>query len=240
MRLLLICVFCALLHAPIYAQTALPNTESQPESLFEDGYLDLPEPLQVTADAEHKIIRYFFDFSCVYCRHIHDVMSVWSSTLHDSYTFVYHHVGVPQDQLYYLKAASMTYVANLPIPKNKKYQFMQSMFTHIKKVTTPEQMMRLVKEASTDIGLTIRPMAEYLISKESLQSYDNQIALQRQVALSGTPSILIGGRFFTHLGLADGRPELWIELINKVTSLHYYVSNNVISQTPASADSKKD
>lgn len=205
------------------AQTPLTTTQSQPDELFEKGYLDLPEPLRVQADVEYKVIRYFYDFSCPYCKSLKDVMQTWSTTIPREYRFVYHHVG-SNDQIYYLKAASMTFVANLDIPASDKHIFMDHMFQHVGKAGTPEMMMRLIKEAATDINIDIKQLARYLVSDEAQVAHKEQIALQRKINLKQTPSILIGGRFLTHLGLTDGRPELWIELINKVTSVHYYLN----------------
>lgn len=226
MRYFTLLIFGCVLSMNALAQSTLPSTNSQPRELFENGYLDLPVHLQVKADVEHKIIRYFFDFSCHYCRSVKDVMQVWSNTLPSDYRFVYHHVGTYESQEYYLMAATMTYIANLDIPASQKHQFMDNMFEHVNKVGTPEMMMRLIKEATTDINIDIELLGRYLVSDASLKDYQAHIELQRQISLSQTPSILIGGRFLTHLGLTDGKPALWIELLNKVTSVHYYLENS--------------
>jgi hypothetical protein len=226
MRFLLLIAISCLFTVNSFAQTELPQTASQPSELFKNGYLDLPESLRVNADVDNKIIRYFFDFSCVYCRSIKDVMQVWSTTIPGEYTFVYHHVSsntAENYQVYYLKAATMTYISNLDIPNSAKHRYMNNIFEHVNKVSTPEMMMRLVKESATDIKIDISLLGNYLTSKESIDNYRASIELQRQIGLSQTPTILIAGRFLTHLGLADGKPDLWIELINKVTSIHFYL-----------------
>lgn len=222
MRYLLLLALSFLYITSTMAQSDLPNTQSQPSELFEKGYLDLPEQLRVKADVDNKIIRYFYDFSCVYCRSVKDVMQVWSTTLPGEYRFVYHHVGV-DSQEYYLKSAAMTYISNLDIPSSTKHKYMDHIFEHVNKVSSPEMMMRLIKESASDIKIDITLLGRYLVSSESIENYKASIEMQRQISLSQTPSILIGGRFLTHLGLADGKPELWIELINKVTSIHYYL-----------------
>lgn len=226
--LIIFCLFTCLI-PKVLSQTMLPDINAQPDELYKNGYLDMPPELQVKTDVDNNVIRYFFDFSCEYCRSVQDLMEVWSTTLPDDYRFVYHHAGSSTSVLYYLKAESMTYIANLDIPAEKKHTFMKHLFNHINKIETTEMMMRLLKEAVTDIDVPMAPFLKYIGSPESKANYIAAIDLQRQIKLAATPSVLIGGRFYTHLGLVDGRPERWIELLNKVTSVHYYMGQQAIN-----------
>lgn len=217
---------------PSLAQTPLPTSsplDGRPAA-FEKGYVLLPSDMQIEADKENNIIRYFFDFSCVYCYSMQDFMQVWSSTLHDKYTFVYHHVATDDIQ-YYVKASAMTFVANADIPQSQKNIFMSHMYRHIGKVKNQTQLIRLVKEAIADVGLDVDESMRFIVSEEAKQIYKSQALLQQTSSIQVTPSILIGGEFMTHLGVTrDAQPRDWITLINSVTSLHLYRENAIAGQ----------
>jgi hypothetical protein len=222
----------AALISPVQAQTALSTAsplDGQPNA-FEQGYVLLPPDMQVNTDKENNIIRYFFDFSCVYCYSMQDFMQVWSSTVHDKYTFIYHHV-VTEDIQYYIKASAMTFVANTDIPQSQKNIFMSHMFRHIGKVKDEKQLIRLVKEAVADVGLDVQEAMLFILSEEAKQIYKSQASLQQTANIQITPSILIGGEFMTHLGVTrDAQPGDWINLINSVTSIHLYRENGFANQ----------
>lgn len=222
----------AALISPSLAQTALPTSsplDGRPAA-FEQGYVLLPSDMQIEADKENNIIRYFFDFSCVYCYSMQDFMQVWSSTLHGKYTFVYHHVATDDIQ-YYLKASAMTFVANSDIAQSQKNIFMTHMFRHIGKVKNEIQLIRLVKEAVADVGLDVEEAMVFILSEEAKAIYKSQASLQQTASIQVTPSILIGGEFMTHLGVTrDAQPRDWIALINSVTSIHLYRENGLARQ----------
>jgi hypothetical protein len=217
---------------PLQAQTELPTPsplDSRPDA-FENGYVLLPDDMQIMADKENNIIRYFFDFSCVYCYSMQDFMQVWSSTVHDKYTFVYHHVAT-DDILYYIKASAMTFVANSTIPQSQKNIFMSHMFRHIGKVRKETHLIRLVKEAVADVGLDVEEAMVFILSEEAKNIYTLQASLQKTANIQVTPSILIGGEFMTHLGVTkDAQPRDWINLINSVTSIHLYRQDGLLNQ----------
>lgn len=213
-----------------YAQTSpIQDIDYAKDPLFENGFVELPKNLIVEADEQHKIVRYFMDFSCVYCRSLKSVMDTWGNTLAEGYTLVYHHIGASNSPFYYLQSASLTYVMNSDLTYGKKQQFIDSMFTHIGKVQTIKELTRLIKEAAADVGLEHRPLAEYIMSDQAPEDYKAAIELQRSINVQVTPSILIGGKYLTHLGLTDGTPARWIELINKVTSIDIYTRANTLT-----------
>jgi protein-disulfide isomerase len=225
------------------AQTPIEGTNNTSSLSYENMYLELPDNLIVEADNEHKVIRYFFDFSCVYCAHLRDVMKIWGGTLSNDYYLVYHHVGVSDSQDYFIKAAAMTYVMNSDIPQSKKDTFIEHMFSHTPKVQTTSQLVRLVKEAAADVGIEFEPLGRYIMSKEALEDYADAIELQNSVHVQVTPSLLVGGKYLTNLSLTDGQPASWIQLINKVTSIDYYTRQNKLSVTglaPLQVSPKKD
>jgi hypothetical protein len=222
----------ATLISPSYAQTALPALsplDGRPDA-FAQGYVLLPSDMQIDTDKENNIIRYFFDFSCVYCYSMQDFMHVWSATVPDKYTFVYHHVATDDIQ-YYIKASAMTFVANADIPQSQKNIFMSHMFRHIGKVKNETQLIRLVKEAIADVGLEVEEAMLFILSEEAKKIYTSQATLQKTASIQVTPSILIGGEFMTHLGVTkDAQPKDWISLINSVTSIHLYREKEIAGQ----------
>jgi hypothetical protein len=187
----------ATLISPSYAQTALPALsplDGRPDA-FAQGYVLLPSDMQIDADKENNIIRYFFDFSCVYCYSMQDFMHVWSATVPDKYTFVYHHVATDDIQ-YYIKASAMTFVANADIPQSQKNIFMSHMFRHIGKVKNETQLIRLVKEAIADPSILIGGefMTHLGVTKDaqpkdwiSLINSVTSIHLYREKEIAGQP-----------------------------------------------------
>lgn len=226
-------ILCTLGPTVALAQTTpIQEFDYQSDPLFENGFVELPPNLVVQADEQNKIIRYFIDFSCIYCRSLRSVMDTWGNTLAKGYKLVYHHVGDPQSSFYYLQSASLTFVMNSDITYGRKQQFIDSMFTHIGKVKSVKELVRLIKEASVDVGVDHIALGKYIMSEEAVADYSAAIELQNDVNVQVTPSMLVGGKYLTHLGLTDGSPERWIELINKVTSVDYYSRANTLNTIP--------
>ena len=210
----------------------LVDHEVSSDPLFENGFLELPENVMVKTDYEHKVVRYFIDFSCIYCRSISNVMDTWGNTLSQGYTLVYHHVGNMQSSRYFLQSASLTYVMNSDITYGQKQEFIDLMFSNIDKVSTNKELIRLIKEATAKVGVDPREVAKYIMSEESTETYKQAVKLQNDVNINLTPSILVAGKYLTHLGMTDGSPERWIELINKVTSIDFYSRTNTLTVIP--------
>ena len=217
----------------LFAQSyPLQEASSTSDPLFEEGFLELPVPMQIEADISHQVVRYFIDFSCEFCKGLRDVMATWGQTLPEDYTLVYQHVGSMQSPMYFLKAGTLTYVMNSELTRNQKQDFIDLMFTHVQKVHNEKQQMRLIKEAVAKVGLPFEPLAQYLMSQEAIDDYQAEVELQNSIHVKFTPSILIGGKYLTHLGMTDGRPEKWIELINKITSIDIYSRANTLATIP--------
>lgn len=215
----------------VFAQSAITgaNDNLSTDPLYSNGYLDLPPKLRIDNDVDNQVIRYFIDFNCMFCASIKDVMANWAVTLPENYTFVYHHVALEDDNRYYIKASALTFVMNSDIPYSKKQRFIEHMFNHVGKAPTEAMMTRLVKEATADVGLDWNEISAYVLSDASVDHYVAQAMIQSKVQLQFTPSVLIGGRFLTHLGLTDGKPENWTMLLNAVTSAHYYLQHDAAS-----------
>lgn len=126
----------------------------------------------------------------------------------------------------------LTYVMNSEISYGQKQRFIDLMFTHVGEVQNVKQLTRLIKEAAASVGLKNEPLAEYIMSDEAPANYEAAVNLQRDINIQVTPSILVGGKYLTHLGLTDGTPERWIELINKVTSIDIYARANTLKTIP--------
>lgn len=229
-----VCVMLFCLNAQAHKPNLSPQLNNAPID-YEEMYLELPENLVIKTDRDEKIIRYFIDFGCQYCAHLKDVMRTWSSTLTNGYKVIYHHIGISDSTDYFVRASALTYVMNTNISKDKKDEFMEHMFRHTPAIQSETQLQRLVKEASADIGLSFEPLGRYIMSQEALDDYYAAIELQDRVHVSVTPSLLVSGKYLTNLGLTDGRPESWIQLINKVTSIDYYTrQNQLITNQPLS------
>ena len=66
----------------LFAQSyPLQEASSTSDPLFEEGFLELPVPMQIEADISHQVVRYFIDFSCEFCKGLRDVMATWGQTL---------------------------------------------------------------------------------------------------------------------------------------------------------------
>ena len=226
-------ILSAFIALNVSAQTSpIVDQPSSSDSLFENGFVDLPPNLIVKPDQEHKIVRYFIDFSCIYCRKLRSVMDTWCNTLSRGYRLVYHHVGDMESPYYFLQSAALTYVMNSDITYGQKQQYIELMFTHINQVKTNKELVRLIKEATASVGLNPSEVAKYIMTEEATVDYTAAVDLQNQVSINVTPSILIAGRYLTHLGMTDGSPERWIELINKVTSIDIYSRSNTLTNIP--------
>ncbi|GAA5132712.1 thioredoxin domain-containing protein [Thalassotalea piscium] len=189
--------------------------------MYKDGYIQLPKHMREKVNLVANNVQYYFDFNCVYCRNLHPYMTTWGDTLPEYMSFTYQPIVI-NDPLYFMNAAAWKFVEASTIGEDKKYKYMDHIFTYLPRVTNEHQLARLIKESLNDVGLDIKDFA----SRYGQGEYDNylneQINTQKILNIEVTPSVVIGGEYLTHLGLSDGNPKDFITLLNAVTSYYIY------------------
>ena len=212
-------IFAALLTTVCLSSNV--SADPTPKTSYEDAYIELPTHMRVEQDSEDHVIRYYFDYRCMYCRELHQYMLNWSSTLPSGFKFKFEHVVVNDDH-YKVVSAATEYVFNSNVPIENKNRFMDHMFAHIHKTTSVVELTRLVKEALADVDLSPVEFARDVLEGEYIPYWEERSELQRSIHLQVTPTVLVGGRYMTHLGLSEGNTEQFINLLNAVTSMYIY------------------
>lgn len=200
----------------LFASSAFAN-----ETMYKDGFISLPEYIQDKVNIEQNEVRLYFDFNCVYCRQLHPYMITWGSSLPLDLTFKFVPI-VTQDKTYQLNAAAWQYVSQSKIDSSAKYKYLEHIYTHIRKINDERHLARLIKEAFHDVGLDVEDFSKKHIAGEYEAFLQAQYEEQSNINLEVTPTVLVGGKLLTHLGLAQGELKNFITLLNGVTSYYIY------------------
>jgi hypothetical protein len=73
-----------------------------------------------------------------------------------------------------------------------------------------------------DTGADFQDFANRYLDGEFESRLRKQIDLQKGINVQYTPTVLIGGRYMTHLGLNKGETKDFIPLLNAITSMYIY------------------
>ena len=197
----------------------LENYEN--EVLYKDGYIELPKYMIEKSNLAPDEILYFFDFNCVYCHSLHAYMETWADTLPDMFSLKYEPVII-DDPLYHLNAAAWIYISNSNLSIDMKNKYMTNIYKYLPRVSGPKKLTRLIKESFNDVGADVKDFSQRFYLGEYDTVIKEKQERQRILNIQYTPSVVIGDKFLTHLGLADGKAKEFITLLNAVTSYFIY------------------
>lgn len=195
------------------------------EELFEKGYIQIPQYMQDKISVKENQILFFFDFNCIYCKAVHPFMKTWGDSLPEDLEFSFEPIVVHDDK-YKLNAAAWKYVDDSNITSEKKYKYMDHIYNHIHKITTIKELSRLIKESLVDVGLDVKTFVDDFLNNEYEDFLNSKIQLQKDINIEFTPTVLIGGKMLTHMGLNKGGTKEFITLLNAVTSFYIYQERN--------------
>lgn len=191
------------------------------EVMYENGYIQLPKHMQKEINVDSKSIMFFFDFNCIYCKALHPYMTTWGDTLPVDLQFKFVPIVI-NDPMYLLNASAWKFISESKLAIALKYKYMHYIYEYLPKVSDHRQLARLIKESMFDIGADMNEFAEKYSDGFYNEFLTNQLKLQKTINLEVTPSVLIGGKLLTHLGLSKGEVKDFIPLLNAVTSFYIY------------------
>jgi protein-disulfide isomerase len=189
--------------------------------MYENAYIELPTYMRKMMPEDDNHVRFLFDFNCGYCRTLQPYMVSWAATLPNKISFS-HEPIVIEDSMYLLNAAAMYFVQSNGMGQEQVYRYMEHIFANISKVSDERQLTRLIKEAMADTGANFKDFARLYIQGEYESRLRQQIELQKGINVQYTPTVVIGGRYMTHLGLNKGETKDFIPLLNAITSMYIF------------------
>jgi len=191
------------------------------EVMYQNGFIELPKHMQEKIDIGPNTVKFFFDFNCIYCKALHPYMTTWGDTLPSGMTFEFIPIVI-NEPLYLLNAAAWKFVSNSSISDANKYKYMHHIYEHISKIGDERSLARLIKESMIDVGVDLQVFSKQFATGHYEDFLKKQLKLQSDIHLEVTPSVLIGGKLLTHLGLVKGESKEFITLLNAVTSFYIY------------------
>jgi protein-disulfide isomerase len=75
-----------------------------------------------------------------------------------------------------------------------------------------------------DAKVDIKSFIKTIGTKEFLEPLEALMEQQGDYDISVTPTVVVSGKYITHLGLAEGDPSRFIEILNAVANLQLYSS----------------
>lgn len=202
------------------------NVNMSDEARNTNVYTQIPAEITQKNTADSKTIRYYFSFTCGYCKLVKDFISVWGKSLPNNLTYTATPV-VDKTEASRMLAVAYYYV--LEKAPNDYYldKYTNNIFTHIHKISTSEELSRLIKESMVDAKVNFSSFVATISGKQFLEKVNKLKDQQEQYDISVTPTVVIGATYLTHLGLAEGDPSRFIEILNAIVNLHLYTSSGL-------------
>lgn len=230
MRVLLLfltLILSAATSAQTYNKNNIDRDALQVQSeIYNNGFIILPKRMQIQEpSADTNTVRYIIDFRCPFCRSAHDFIKVWSKNLPSDYEFIYE-VALTGNEGDEVVALATRFVLDSDLPLEKKELYLTHMYTHLAKTRNPKEVGRLVKEATKDVGIEYDDLMAYLLDDSSRLLLKAQHENHVKARIQNTPSVLVGGKLYTHFGLAKADPKKWIMILNAIVSKHIYMERD--------------
>lgn len=195
---------------------------SESEIKFDSGkepFETLPIEIQEKNKDDKFTIRFYFSYTCPYCKQSHDFINTWGNSLPKQYSFIQSHViSTTNTSMMLTGAHEFTEFTS----KNKanKDKFRKLIYKHIHKINNDQQLSRLIKEALDGAKFDTQMFFKVIGSKDFKDKTTKNLIKQNDYDIQVTPTVVIGGKYVTHLGLAGGDTTQFIEIINAVTNMY--------------------
>jgi hypothetical protein len=221
-------------------QSIAQNTEISDFDLelYGKGFIELPTHMRMAEPDNKNTVRYIVDYRCPYCKTAHEFIKNWSLNLPSQYEFIYQvaYTGKEGDEA----AAIVTnYVFAQDIEHSKKLKFMEHMYNYLPRTRNVREVGRLMKEAVGDIGLDPQAMISYSLDQANIDFIATQFKEQQTAGVAQTPSIIVGGKLYTHYGFAKSDPKKWIMIMNALVSRHMYMEKEPKTLQVAEQEAQK-
>jgi thiol:disulfide interchange protein DsbA len=183
-----------------------------------DVYMEIKSDIRNKYVNEENVIRLYFSFTCKYCKQIHTFVRTWGQSLPDGMVFIETPV-INENKSSQMLASAFKYVKENS--KNEYYldKFTENIYKHIHKISTTDELSRLIKEAMTSSKIDTKLFLQSFKEERFLAELNQYQTQQNDYGIEVTPTIVVGGKYLTHLGYVGGDQSKFIELINAITNL---------------------
>lgn len=189
-------------------------------------YSIVPDVIANKYQDDKQVVRFYFSFSCQYCKRVHNFIRTWGQSLPSGMRYIETPVisNTPSSKM--LAYAYEFVKANA---KTDYYveKYTTNIYKHIHKIQNTDELSRLIKEAMDASKINTDAFMKRLRTNEFLDYMKTINEQQIAYAIDRTPSIVIGNKYITHLEYVKGDTSKFIELINAVTNIHLMDGDNI-------------
>jgi thiol:disulfide interchange protein DsbA len=203
----------------LYIGNSLANDlPRKSKSNVSDVYMEIDNDIRDKYVSEDNTIRLYFSFTCTYCKQIHSFVRTWGQSLPDGMVFVETPV-INENKSSQMLASAFKYVKENS--RNEYYldKFTENIYKHIHKISTTDELSRLIKEGMTSSKINTKNFLKSFKNEQFLAELNYSKTQQNDYGIEVTPTIVVGGKYLTHLGYVGGDQSKFIELINAITNL---------------------
>lgn len=219
-------LFLALLYTMSGQVFAQNDYDMSDEARKTDVYISIPEIISHEYSADKNIVRYYFSFTCQYCKQVESFVSVWGRSLPRGILYKATPVVDDTDSSRML-AVAYHYVQKNALNEYYVDKFVTNIYAHIHKISNTDELSRLIKESMVDAKVHISGFLTSIRDPKFLSILNELKKQQDSYKVSVTPTVVVGSKYMTHLGLAEGDPSRFIEILNAIVNLQLYSSAGI-------------
>ena len=219
-------LFLALLYTMSGQVFAQNDYDMSDEARKTDVYTSIPEIITHQYATDKNIIRYYFSFTCPYCKQVESFISVWGKSLPRNLLYAATPVVDETDSSRML-AVAYHFVKQKALNDYYLDKFVTNIYTHIHKISNTDELARLIKESMVDAKVNIKDFITNIRDPKFVSMVNDLKRQQDSYGLTVTPTVVVGAQYLTHLGLAEGDPTRFIEILNAIVNLQLYSSAGI-------------
>mgnify|MGYP001942847416 CR=1 FL=1 len=182
-------------------------------------YQRLPTEISSKHADQNNVIRFYYSYTCPYCKQVHQFIKAWGNSLPNGYSYIETPV-IDNSNASKMLASAIKYVENNSPSQYFVDRYNTNIYKNIHKISTTEQLSRLIKEAMGNSKVNYHDFLSSFEDEQFINSLEDDIEQQEDYSVHVTPTVVIGGKYVTHLGLAEGDTNRFIDILNAVSNLH--------------------
>lgn len=205
---------------------AQENVNISNEASKSTVYTSIPDLITHKHSEDLNTIRYYFSFTCPYCKQVENFISVWGRSLPQNFNYTATPV-IDETDTSRMLAVAYHYVKKHALNDYYLDKFVTNIYTHIHKISNTDELSRLIKESMVDAKVNVKSFITSIKDPNFLKILNDLKKQQNDYDVKVTPTVVIGAKYLTHLGLAEGDSSKFIEILNAIVNLQLYSSAGI-------------